>query len=366
MSELDQLQRRLADWTFEQALPLWRTAGTDSASGGFQEVLDHDRRQTPRARRARVQTRQTYVFCWAGGRGWSGDWKGAAIGGFDHFVGRYTLPDGQVRTLVSPEGGAMSDDAALYDQAFALFAYAAVAAAVPERREAAVAAADRLREALESRRNPAGGFVEIGQHPYQSNAHMHLFEAALAWEDASDDPAWPRFADAIAALALDRFIDRDLGFVREHFKADWSPAAGPEGQLLEPGHQFEWGWLLNRWARKRGDARAAAAAARLYRIGADHGVDARGVTINVLRSDMTPVDRMARLWPQTERLRAAASIGDEAGAAEAARVLLRYFETPVPGLWRDKLAPDDGFVDEPAPASSLYHIVGGVGALLDL
>jgi mannose/cellobiose epimerase-like protein (N-acyl-D-glucosamine 2-epimerase family) len=42
---------------------------------------------------------------------------------------------------------------------------------------------------------------------------------------------------------------------------------------------------------------------------------------------------------------------------------MRYFETPVHGLWRDRLSVDDCFVEEPAPASSFYHIVGAAVAL---
>jgi mannose/cellobiose epimerase-like protein (N-acyl-D-glucosamine 2-epimerase family) len=35
-----------------------------------------------------------------------------------------------------------------------------------------------------------------------------------------------------------------------------------------------------------------------------------------------------------------------------------YFATPLEGLWRDQLGVDGVFVEQPAPASSLYHIVG--------
>ena len=50
-------------------------------------------------------------------------------------------------------------------------------------------------------------------------------------------------------------------------------------------------------------------------------------------------------------------------ALEAVQTLLRYLETPVPGLWRDRLTVEDTFIDEPAPASSFYHIVGAALAL---
>lgn len=42
-------------------------------------------------------------------------------------------------------------------------------------------------------------------------------------------------------------------------------------------------------------------------------------------------------------------------AARAQRALSRYL-TPV-GLWRDKMLESGDFIDEPAPASSLYHIM---------
>jgi mannose-6-phosphate isomerase len=48
---------------------------------------------------------------------------------------------------------------------------------------------------------------------------------------------------------------------------------------------------------------------------------------------------------------------------EGIETLMRYFETPVRGLWRDRLSVEDTFIDEPAPASSFYHIVGAALAL---
>ena len=52
-----------------------------------------------------------------------------------------------------------------------------------------------------------------------------------------------------------------------------------------------------------------------------------------------------------------------AHAARAADGLWTYLDTPVVGLWRDKMLDDETFVDEPAPASSFYHIIGAISAL---
>ena len=111
-----------------------------------------------------------------------------------------------------------------------------------------------------------------------------------------------------------------------------------------------------------------AAARRLFAIG-ERGVDQRtGATVNDLFDDFTVADPDARLWPQTERLKAALILADGepdnarkarylAAAAEAGTALMGYFDGLAPGLWRDKLKADGSFVDEPAPASSLYHII---------
>ena len=52
-----------------------------------------------------------------------------------------------------------------------------------------------------------------------------------------------------------------------------------------------------------------------------------------------------------------------AGAEEACAALWRYLDTPVPGLWYDKLSGEGSFAEEPAPASSFYHIVAAIGQL---
>jgi mannose-6-phosphate isomerase len=221
-------------------------------------------------------------------------------------------------------------------------------------------------------RCPAGGFVERDAHPYQANAHMHLFEASLAWEAVlAGDPRakrWTDQANAVGELALSQFIDPVTGALREFFDDHWQPAVGADGRLVEPGHLFEWAWLLMRWAKLRGREDAALAARRMHRLGVEHGIDpARGVAIDAISTDLTVVSDRARLWPQTERIKASAILGQHASSdterasyaaevAAAAKGLWLYLQTPMRGLWRDKLLADGTFVDEPAPASSLYHI----------
>jgi mannose-1-phosphate guanylyltransferase/mannose-6-phosphate isomerase len=361
---------RFETWLNASALPLWWAIGADHQGGGFREAIDHQGRPAIADRRARVQGRQIYAYATAGMMGWSGPWREAVDRGLDFFITRHRREDGLFRTLLHPDGTPADETAMLYDQAFALLALATAAQALPERNEALKAVADAALATLKaSRAHGGGGFTEaVGETPFQANPHMHLLEAALAWCEAGGGAAWEALADEIVGLCLDRFIDA-RGALHESFDTDWRPSAGLSGRLVEPGHQFEWAWLLERWSRLRGRADAHAAAIRLFAAG-EAGVDpVRGVAVAAMLDDLVAVhDPLARLWPQAEWLKAGLILAEvetdplakarQMAAAEGgAAALFRYFDTPVAGLWRDKLEADGRFRDEPAPASSLYHIV---------
>lgn len=345
-------------WLHTSALPLWWSLGADHDQGGFHEALTPGGEPVYSARRARVQTRQAFVYAAAGGLGWKGPYRQAAWHGLDYFLNNYKRPDGQYRTLVAPDGASLDETAVLYDQAFALLAMATVHQMEPGRRDL-LSEARSLLSALQARRHPAGGFLEIAPFTYQANAHMHLLEASLAWAEAGGGPEWEALAAEIVDLALTRFIDPEGGFLREFFDASWAPMSGKDGRILEPGHQFEWAWLMARWA-KRGHPEAQIAARRLFEAGVRGFDEGRGVAINALLDDLSVHDAAARLWPQTEYLKASVILRDEVGEAHilrAAQGLHHYLRTPALGAWRDKYQPDGTFIQEPAPASSFYHIV---------
>jgi mannose/cellobiose epimerase-like protein (N-acyl-D-glucosamine 2-epimerase family) len=355
--------RYFDSWMRLNALPMWAALGVDE-DGGFREAIDLSGRPVGDFRRARVQARQAYVYAVAGMAGWAGPWRSLVSRALERFEATNRRTDDLYRTRVSADGAVLDETASLYDQAFALFAFAAAAKAgiAPEMM---AERAHALRGALAGLRLPQGGWREAGDHPYQANAHMHLLEACMAWEAIEPKGEWRAMADEIVALARGAFIDAEGGFLREFFDEEWAPAAGEDGRLIEPGHQFEWAWLLTRWGRLRGEAWALEAAIRLYDVGA-RGVDqARGVAMDALNDDLSVRSEQARLWPQTERLKATMILAEAAeggrrillldDARKAMAGLQRYLEPS--GLWRDKMRADGGFVDEPAPASSLYHIM---------
>ncbi len=366
-ADAERLRDDLKAWALESAFPLWWEAGADHEKGGFFEKIAQDGAPVEAPRRARVQPRQIYSYAAAGLLGWDGPWKQALTHGLDFYLAKYRRPDGFMRTLVASDGTPLDDSIDLYDQAFGLFGLAMAAQVLPERADLpvlAVALRDKLYATL---KHPVAGFEESSPRrlPLLSNPHMHLFEASLAWIEAGGDAGWRAMADEIAQLALSKFIDPVSGGLREYYDGDWNPAPGVQGRIIEPGHQFEWAWLLLRWGKLAGRDDAIAAALRMIEIGAGPGVDtARGVAVFALLDDMSVHDAVARLWAQTEWIKAGVLAAEVTGDPDwwstvvgGAEGLMKYLDTPVKGLWRDKLQADGTFVEEAAPASSFYHIV---------
>jgi mannose-6-phosphate isomerase len=350
------------------AYPLWSRNGVDPSTGGFNEALDMHGHAIALPRRARVHPRQIYAFAQARHFGWQGDGETIVRRGMEYFTRYYRRCDGLFRALVSADGTPLDERALLYDQAFALLGFAAAASALDARAEYEARALE-LSQLMDARLGGGDGSYRSDEESVEhrdSNPHMHLLEAYLAWAEIGHDSAWVARLRSLVNLALSRFINPGSGAIGESYLATWQPTPGIAGRI-EPGHQFEWAWLLLRCERWH-DARLRDAALRLISIG-EYGVH-NGVAINALHDDFTIKDGNARCWPQTERLKAALLAAMLTGEAEywamakaAATSLFLYLNAPVPGLWLDERSVRGEFPASPAPASTFYHLVGAIAAL---
>ena len=355
----------LRGWLFDCALPLWWEVGADRDRGGFHEAIDLDGKPLARPHRARTIARQAFSYCEAGRLGWNGPWREAAQHALDYFQKYFAAADATVVSVVDLDGECRHPQFDLYDQAFALLAYAGA-----HRAFGSVAGWDRraaaLRASLEQNyAHPLGGFLEDrdGRLLQRANPHMHLLESALAWSALDADPGWRKMADDIVAVCLEKLIEPETGALREFFAADWTPAPGISGRICEPGHHYEWAFLLDRWARLHGCGKSAAAE-RLIAFADAHGIDhRRGVAVNAVLPDGVVHDPVARLWAQAERIRAYLTAGRDDQIVPALNGLRRFLATPAPGLWFDQLDENDALVVEPARATSLYHLIGAVAEL---
>jgi mannose-6-phosphate isomerase len=365
----EQAYQKLRDWLLQDAFPVWADIGVDRAVGGFVERLNPDGTIIEDPRRARLVARQIYAFAMAERLGWGGPARETVRHGLEFLLGHMVVGDAIV-PVWQPSDQQSVPGFDLYDQAFVLFGLAA-AAGVGERpgelAKIALAIRDRM---VAGWKHPVAGFEESSPPslPLKANPHMHLLEASLAWSAVADpDGSWAAMADELVELCLSRFLEPETGALREFFDADWNRIDSEGLDVVEPGHQSEWAWLLIRWGLMRDRPDAIHAARRLIALAEGPGVSDQDLAVNELSPSLVVRDGRHRLWPQTERIKAAVALGwlardaDEKAKADratavAASGLLRFLEHPVRGAWWEHLGPDGVPALEPTRASSLYHI----------
>lgn len=355
---------RARAWLIETAAPLWASRGR-THSGLFAERIRLSGEPDSSYFRSFVQARQIFSFVEAGALGWTGPWRALVGETMDTLLGHARRSDGLFVHKLDVHASQLDCRADLYDQAFILLALAKAGHALD--RPALFDEAEALIDCLDALwRHPGGGYREgeiVDPSVRRQNPHMHLFEGFSALYEASGRQRFLDAAIEIATLCERHFIDRETGALREYFADDWAPAEGPEGRIIEPGHCFEWAWLFERLA-ERGWTNGISLSDGLTSFARQYGLDSgRGVAINEVLIDGSIHNESARLWPQTERLKAAVARhartgkgSEEAEIVAAAVGLEHYLDVPISGLWRDKLTRTGSWVDEPAPGSSLYHI----------
>jgi mannose-6-phosphate isomerase len=377
-------------WLTDHAWPLWLAHGIDWRRRAFHEHLDSASLQCHAPfRRLRVAARQTYVFSKAARYHIPRAKEAVALGlNFLHVPAR--LPDGGFAWRFDLDNQPIDKTLDLYDHAFVLLAFSAAAEVVGAEslRADAVALVDHI---LRRFAHPQGGYRDSIPPPRYSlpqpppfppprageggmgagegrvgvrlqNPQMHLFEALLAACEAFGGEPFFNYASGLAILFVTRLFQAKEGALPESFDEELAPFGKPGPFLAEPGHHYEWIWLLHRYqtvAAAMGvatDPNLQVAADSLFEFAERHGVNpSNGLVVNGLWSDGMPSDGGFRLWPQTERLKALALRRPDRVPA-ALDALEGHFAGVRPGLWIERMDAMGHAIAEPAPATSLYHL----------
>lgn len=368
----------LRSWLANILLPFWASSGFGRVHGAFVEKFEAN--GLPNAKdgtRVRVQARQIFVFADAAAAGtWDGGLE-AARRAFDFLEAHaWDRAAGGWFHRLSYAGRPLDRTKDCYDHAFLLLAMAALCRAGGDAGVLARAGETLafLERALEQRRGgvfdgyserqvPAGAVLP---QPRRQNPHMHLLEAFLALYEASGEARWLDHASRIHGLFRRHFLQQ--GQLVEFFDADWREVPQDGRRLREPGHFFEWVWLLHRFAALSGDAEAAATMRPLYDWAWERGIDRGGRAPFVAFEELDPGGHVLaggskRLWPQCEAVKAALAVYErfgDAAALERARLLLGGLFTTFARLdrpdWREQVARDGTLIRPGMPASSLYHL----------
>lgn len=358
-------RRRVRAWLFDEALPLWSTIGVDREHGGFHEALSLEGLSLLKPKRMRTMARQVYAFAIAKQQGWTGPADELIDHGIAFMKRGRTSAGGWIRCF-DAIGGVVDPVEDTYDTAFVLLALAhAHRSGHAEARALGEQTLAFLDTHLEDERMT--GFLETtnGEEMRRTNPHMHLLEAFLAWHAVTGDKAHLRRAARVVDLFRNHFFDSESWTLGEYFDSDWQPAGGEKGQWTEPGHHFEWAWLLVDFARVSGQSDLVRFARKLYASGTANGLNrATGLAYGAVSRDGHALDPVSRSWPQTEVIKAAIALNEAGGPDLApeieARVgrLFRWHIDPAPkGLWIDRIDQSGRAVAGEVPASILYHLI---------
>jgi len=366
-----------ADLMGEVLLPFWSTEGFATRQQMFCERLDFAGRPIDDVpHRAMVQARQIFVFSHAALVGVFPAGAEPAMRALDGLLNRF-CDDGDLRDgvpfSVSSSGKVISATRDSYTHAFMLFALAAAYRLTGEPRLRR--AIDQTVAFVDRRLIDERHFGLHDRHPDPSglksqNPLMHLLEAYLALHEAlPEGPFLDRAGTIVAHFGAKLFQD-EPGILLEHYDADWSSLPGePAGQFFEPGHQFEWAWLLQ-WYGALSGTDQSMFADRLWQAAGRHGMTADGLCFDEVGIDLRPRKLSHRLWPHAEGAKAAAvrhASGDPRAADVAAAMVgaltKTFLNRPFPAGWIDRVDPDGRALTDFVPASSLYHLYSAFSEL---
>lgn len=284
-------------------VPLWQGPGWNAELGLPYEALDARHQPLPPQRyRAMACARQLYLFSSVIGQVPGAEERAAALFNSlqQHF---HDAEYGGWFYSIDPQGTPLDQRKDLYTHAFILFACAHYWDKVRETQVESVlnaalqviaqhfATGDGLYEASLDR-----DWSSLNSGPLQ-NPLMHLAEAFLATLSARPDNTVQAALVDLCTAMQQRFIDPQHDVLMEK-------PLGAVDNWFEPGHQFEWYFLLESSPLLRGSALHTSlerAFAFTERLGVDRHT---GAVRAMLDLDGHSKDGTQRIWAQAEYLRA--------------------------------------------------------------
>jgi mannose/cellobiose epimerase-like protein (N-acyl-D-glucosamine 2-epimerase family) len=376
----NELNANYRKWLREFVSPIWFGRGFDEKTGLFAENLDLRGSPTGTEHRSMVQARQifsTHTFLKMGladSDAQASLLKERALRSAHICIDKCQQPSGSYVQSIDSSYQIKNPEPVLYTQAFAIFGLAHAYQLSPN--ESFKTAAKRVVDYLKRERAlPNGGYSELigGKTLFQSNPHMHLFEAAIEWLEVAPEKVWEDLADELFALAKDKFYQKESGALCEHFDEQWKPQLQNGDFFFEPGHHYEWAWLALRFGSLR-KVDTFEFAHSLHETADKYGVEpAKNLAYDEVWSSKAVKKPSSRIWPQCERVKSAVLLAERlsedsrsaaSAVADSAIVAIQnYLKTDPLGFWFEFADENGQFHYQPGPvakASTLYHIIGAL------
>jgi mannose/cellobiose epimerase-like protein (N-acyl-D-glucosamine 2-epimerase family) len=346
-------------------VPLWQGPGWNADMALPYEALDAGHQPLPPQRyRAMACARQLYLFSSLIGQVPAAEERAAALFRSlqQHF---HDAEHGGWFYSVDPQGAPLDQRKDLYTHAFILFACAhywdkvreplveSVLNAVLEVVAQRFATGDGLYEASLDR-----DWSSLKSGPLQ-NPLMHLAEAFLSTLSVRKDVAVQDALVELCTAMQKRFIDPQHGVLMEK-------PLGAVDNWFEPGHQFEWYFLLASSSLLRGST-LHASLERAFAFTEQLGVDQQTGAVRAmldLEPNGPPRDATQRIWAQAEYLRALTLRPDsETTVLHQLQALQRRFLHA--GGWHECRDENGDVTRRDMPSTTPYHLATCYRGLAD-
>jgi mannose-6-phosphate isomerase len=301
-------------------LPIWRGPGFNPALKlPYEAVNPTSHAPMPVERyRAMACARQLFVFSQAGEAAHAHTLFDALLHYFQD------KQSGGWFYSVDAQGAPLDTTKDLYTHAFLVFACAEYGARFGN--SDALEVVNSTSELIETRFAAENGlfnaaldvsFTTVKGAPIQ-NPLMHLTEAWLAARAATQDSAFDTALQKLAEAIARAFVHEPTGCIAEL-------PLGAADNRLEPGHQFEWFWLVKQAGTLLDGTGLDEALTRAFDFAQLHGVDQTtgGVCASLDEAGKIK-DATQRIWAQSEYLRALATRDDDAARTVLPRQIERF------------------------------------------
>ncbi len=361
-SKLDAMALKCDAYFREKVFPLWLKKGGLGHGDGFLEefIIDGYRPNTTAHRRLRVQGRQVWSFAKAYALGYGEELLELAKDGWQAIDKQFRHKDGGFIHSVDAQATPLNTNRFLYEQTFVLLGLSALYGAT-KNDEYMKQAHDLFRWIKKDLGAEEGFYTSFDnkEEPRQQNPHMHLFEALMALFEESGDEYWLVEAGKIYDLFHKYFFDEKYLLLREFFTSDLKDYDKIKGDSIEPGHNYEWVWLVYHYSQL---VKASYDKLDFLYAFALKGTNVDGLGYDECLPSGEPVRRTSRMWVQTEALKANITkyeITQEAVYLDKMEQIIDnlfayyLFDN---GLWGDQIDENKQELSQVTPASTFYHL----------
>lgn len=387
MDALDQANvsgETLRTWLANSFLPFWAEHSFDARCGGFHDRLSLDFGVMPVGyKRLRVQARQIFVFSHAYQLGLFPAGRDLAERGVAFCLEHgWAENEGGWVFKVSLDGQSVVDGTRdLYCQAFMIFALASYYEATGDAsvlewiERTVIFIEEYMRDYVHGGYQNVFPVVahDLQSFPRLQNPHMHLTEALLVAARATGKSEYLDRAGELVELFFAKFLKTEYGLcgVVEYFDETLCPLDGKAGERCEPGHLFEWIWIVQLYRSLTGKEGLTPELQRVLDEGLLRGLDDRPDYLAACFDEVSltgaVLSQKKRLWPQTEMLKVlcAAYEGTHGGAKADYRVRAHrqlsimmgaYQEGLTAPVFHEHLDERGQVLTDYYPVSSLYHL----------